>query len=78
MTQINLYTWFANRELSHLPVHFVVVDTPITIESKQWILEKLIGRFCLLMRKRENSYVYDQFPAFEDPAEATYFQLLWA
>ncbi len=81
MTELNVYTWFSNRELNYCPAHFVVVDTLITQESKQWILEKLVGRFCLVELP---SYIHNipwtigYFPAFEDPKEATYFQLIWA
>jgi hypothetical protein len=82
MTELNVYTWFSNRELSYCPKHFLVVDTLITQESKQWILEKLTGRFCLVeFPNYTNQESYDlqfgYFPAFENPTEATYFQLMW-
>lgn len=87
MTELNLHTWFSNRELNYCPAHFVVVDTPITQESKQWVLEKLTGRFCLVefpnycdTRNTLSNlmWVFGYYPAFEDPKEATYFQLIWA
>lgn len=84
MTELNVYTWFSNRELSYIPAHFIVVDTIISTESKQWILEKLTGRFCLVdihnyTDSTEVSYPwhFGYSPAFENPIEATYFQLIW-
>ena len=41
MTELNLYTWFSQRELHYCPKHFIVIDHLIAVESKQWILEKL-------------------------------------
>jgi hypothetical protein len=87
MTELNVYTWFSNRELNYCPAHFVVVDTLITQESKQWVLEKLTGRFCLVefpnystidIENSASPWVFGYYPAFEDPKEATYFQLIWA
>ena len=85
MTELNVYTWFSNRELSYIPAHFIVVDTIISTESKQWILEKLTGRFCLVdihnspTDSTEVSYPwhFGYSPAFENSIEATYFQLIW-
>lgn len=87
MTELNLYTWFSQRELQYCPKHFIVVDHLITIESKQWILEKLTGRFCLVEVPNYSDANYDSYdppyrigysPAFENPQEATYFQLIWS
>jgi hypothetical protein len=85
MTELNLYTWFSQRELPYCPQHFVVVDNIISIESKQWILEKLTGRFCLVEVPNwydnpefSNPWKFGYFPAFENPLEATYFQLVWS
>jgi hypothetical protein len=84
MIELNLYTWFSNRELNYCPKHFIVVDHIITVESNQWILEKLTGRFCLVEILNYNNLEGDSltnwigyFPAFENPQEATYFQLIW-
>lgn len=85
MTELNVYTWFSNREINYCPPHFVVVDTLVTKESKQWILEKLVGRFCLvdlpnysILKNEMSPWNFGYYPAFEDPKEATYFQLIWA
>ena len=52
---INLHTWFMNRELGFAPDHFVVSNTPITDESKIWIQEKLSGRYA--MAPVENAFM---------------------
>lgn len=73
---INLYTWFTDREMTFTPDHFVRTTTPVTTESKEWILEKLIGRFSL-----EGSSIGflspGLMPAFEDPKEAVFYELTW-
>jgi|688.fasta_scaffold2303217_2 hypothetical protein len=74
--QINLHTWFQNRELEHCPIHFVQAQTPITSESKIWVLERLKGRFYI-----EPSLSFaDRLPVpyFEDPEEATLYELTWS
>lgn len=86
MTELNLYTWFAQRELNYCPQHFVVVDIMVTVTNKQWVLEKLTGRFCLVETPNyDDAYNDDKLPfrfgflfAFEDPKEASYFSLVWS
>lgn len=63
---INIYTWFMDREVFQCPNHFTPTNTGWTTESKIWIQEKLFGRFCL------NTY-----PSFEDPKEAIFYELTW-
>ncbi len=84
---INLFTWNSNRELSYAPAHFVVVDTLLTQEAKQWILEKQQGRFSVVECPHygfeptyngvNNDWNFGYYPAFEDPAEAMHFKLIW-
>jgi hypothetical protein len=71
---INLHTWFMNRELGFAPDHFVVSTTPITDESKIWIQEKLSGRYA--MAPIENAFM-EYAPSFEDPKEALFYELTW-
>ena len=68
---INLYTWFTNRELSLTPSHFVSSRAPMTSESKEWVLEKLTGRFSISMGGL--GFVI----SFEDPKEAMIYELTW-
>lgn len=69
---INLHTWFIDRELDFVPPHFVTSKTPLTDESKLWILEKLTGRFAVL---GSADFFSKLFPAFEDPKEALFYEL---
>lgn len=73
---INLYTWFMDRELPSAPSHFVPVNTNLTTEAKEWILEKLTGRFSIVhsifSTNSKSHIVY-----FEDPKEATFYELKW-
>lgn len=71
---INLHTWFMNRELDFSPKHFVVSNTRVTTESKIWIQEKLSGRYAIVAL--ENAFM-EQVPAFEDPKEALFYELTW-
>lgn len=71
---INLDTWFVDRELPVAPDHFVKTTAPISPEAKEWILEKLHGRFAASMSL---SGFIDVCPAFEDPKEAVFYELTW-
>ena len=73
---INLHTWFMDRELAYVPEHFTVSKTPVTSESKAWILETLIGRFSLCTSS--SSFMGGMLPAFEDSKEALFYELTWA
>lgn len=87
--ELDVITWFTERQLSYKPKHFVVVKTPVTTDSKNWIFEKLKGRFCLVQVEEvattsdvggtyELLTSLDTYPAFEDPAEATFYELTWS
>jgi hypothetical protein len=83
MTELNLYTWFTERQVTVCPAHFVVIENEITQEKLNWIYEKLSGRFCLVECQSVDTddyiwFAHRQWPAFECPLEATYFQLIWS
>ena len=72
--------WFCERELAYPPKHFVKATTKVTEESKQWVLEKLRGRFAVT---RNNTDFFSDMTClgiilFEDPAEAMMFELKWS
>lgn len=76
---IDPYIWFANREVEFFPKHFVLSNTPLTMESKQWVLDKLKGRFCVV--QSGEFFLIDYCLgniAFEDPSEATFYELKWS
>jgi hypothetical protein len=72
---INLDTWFSERELQISPMHFTKTQTPMTSESKIWILEKLHGRFSGYF-STEIAFG-SKCPTFEDPKEAVFYELTW-
>jgi hypothetical protein len=56
-----------------------MASTPITEESKQWILERLTGRFYLQMNSTgPYTFAKNEIPCFEDPTEATLYELTWS
>jgi hypothetical protein len=65
---INLHTWFITRELEFAPEHFTTCTTQTTVEARDWILEKLTGRFVITST---------MCPSFEDPKEAVFYELKW-
>jgi hypothetical protein len=65
-----------NRDLNFVPCHFIKTHTPATPESKQWIQEKLRGRYSLTLSF--GAVFGDNIPAFEDPEEATFYELTWS
>jgi hypothetical protein len=71
---INLHTWFMDRELDFVPAHFTVSSTILTDEAKRWILETLTGRFTIT---GNDGFFGRTFPAFEDPKEALFYELKW-
>lgn len=86
MDELNPLAWFGQRELPFAPKHFILANTQLTVESKQWILNNLKGRFSCI-HKPETVELNNFFmvldsplgnPAFEDPAEATLYELKWS
>ena len=79
--QLDPITWFSERELSHTPKHFIVTSHPCTPESKQWVLDKLTGRFSITYPTISTSIIELITPsciAFEDPQEAVFYELKWS
>lgn len=71
--------WFIDRQLSYKPVHFITAKTPLTKQSASWIIHTLNGRFTFEGHK-EMSDEFDEvsMPSFEDPVEATLYELKWS
>ena len=72
--------WFCERELQYPPRHFVQATTKATEESKQWVLEKLRGRFAVTQNNDNffENITYLGTISFEDPSEAMMFELKWS
>jgi hypothetical protein len=79
---ININTWFSDRELEIVPSHFTKASTPATKESISWVLEKLTGRFALTtdttLSASFHFNIRDKFIWFEDPKEAMMYELKWS
>jgi len=77
--EVNPLVWFAERQLPYPPAHFVTVATPITTESKQWVLDNLVGRFSITTNSTDMfSFETIGNISFEDPKEAMIFELKWS
>ena len=79
--QLDPITWFSERELTYTPKHFIVTSHPCTLESKQWVLDKLTGRFSITYPTISTSIIELISPsciAFEDPHEAVFYELKWS
>jgi hypothetical protein len=79
--QLDPITWFSDRELHYTPKHFIVTSHPCTSESKQWVLDKLSGRFSVTYPIVSNNLIELMTPsciAFEDPQEAVFYELKWS
>lgn len=80
--QIDPTSWFSERELKYTPKHFIVSNTPLTNESKIWILNKLKGRFSVTFTEdaMDDFLIFHSMgnPAFEDPKEAIFYELTWS
>lgn len=75
---INLHTWFAQRQLEFRPKHFVRSGAEVSEEAYNWILERLSGRFYIENISSTSLYSYGRHIYFEDPKEATLFDLTWS
>ena len=62
------------RQLQFCPKHFIKCQAPMTTESKLWIYETLTGRFYI----DEYDLFFDTNVYFEDPQEATMYELKWS
>jgi hypothetical protein len=71
---INYNTWFSERQLDFCPKHFVKCQAPLTTESKLWVYETLKGRFYI----SDLDLWLDSTVYFEDPQEATLYELTWS
>ena len=77
--EIDPYIWFGKREVEFYPKHFVLSNTPLTVDSKQWILDNIRGRFCIIPVSQLFLVEYNLGNiAFENPKDATFYELKWS
>ena len=77
---LNIQTWYTERQMSFCPKHFISVKIPLTDEKKFWIIDKLSGRY-FIGEITSTAFLFadfDEYPSFEDPQEAILFQLTWS
>lgn len=85
MAQVSNYdvdpiVWFSQRQVEYPPAHFIKTTTPLTNESKQWVLNNLRGRFSIIINVSNFFSTLDSLGtiSFEDPSEATMYELRWS
>jgi hypothetical protein len=78
--EINPQVWFGERELHHVPPHFVKATTPLTTESMSWVNTRLISRYALSSLWETDNFIFDSgsYVYFEDPSEAMLYELRWS
>jgi hypothetical protein len=78
--EVDPVVWFANRQVDYPPVHFVTATTPLTQESKQWVLNNLRGRYAITQNVSDFFAMLETLGniSFEDPSEATIYELRWS
>ena len=80
MIDINLIRWFSKRGLTHSPSHFVRCETPLTEEAEFWVLTTLTGRYAVTHHTDFQTFITGSQNriSFENPAEATMYELRWS
>lgn len=80
--KVDPIVWFSKREVKYSYKHFVLCSTPLTLESKHWVDNNLRGRYAISSHLTYyNSTAINEsigFISFEDPKEATLYELKWS
>ena len=89
---IDPFFWFNERQLEIAPPHFTLAKTPLTENSKLWVINNLKGRYSIVYTTANESdslvnsvsvliHTVDSLYgsiAFEDPKEAIIYELTWS
>lgn len=72
--------WFSTRQVEYTPAHFITTTSPLTTETMQWVLNNLRGRFSVITNVDVYFMSVDYLGtvSFEDPSEATLYELRWS
>ena len=54
---VNPYLWFGEREINHIPPHFIKANTLLTDDSLFWVMTKCHGRYAI-SDIQEETYEY--------------------
>lgn len=78
--EVDPQVWFSEREVSYPPQHFISATTPLTHESKQWVLDSLRGRFSVTLNTSDFFLSISNLGtiSFEDPKEVLIYELKWS
>ena len=78
--EVNPQLWYGERKLSFTRPHFIKASSPATSESLFWVETKLTGRYSIQVHAQtldtwsgQHTYLY-----FENPADATMYELRWS
>jgi hypothetical protein len=79
MNDIDVLSWYIDRELPFVPKHFVRAPSPVSEDALFWVKTKLRGRYALKTIFTD-LIVFTNCQAiyFEDPAECTMYELKWS
>jgi hypothetical protein len=82
---VNPLLWFGEREVKSTPPHFIKCPTSLTEKSKHWVLTKTQSRYSICAGQEEDeedklAFIFEdkQYIYFEDPVEATIYELRWS
>ena len=78
MVELNIDEWFKERKLTNCPPHFIKASAILTDSARDWIRERLSGRYCFVQYKGTQSWNQVYTVAFENPNEATMYELMWS
>jgi hypothetical protein len=78
--EVDPIVWFSNRRMEHPPAHFVMATTLLTEDSLQWVLNSLRGRYAITTNTSDLFSFIESLGniSFEDPSEATLYELRWS
>ena len=81
---VNPLLWFSEREVKFTPPHFVKCPTPLTEKSRHWVMSKTQSRYSICQGHEEDedklAFLFEDryYIYFEDPKEATLYELRWS
>ena len=80
---VNPLLWFSEREVRITPPHFIKCPTPLTEKSKNWVMTKTQSRYSIVMSNGDSEdpiaiFIDTYYIYFEDPIEATVYELRWS
>lgn len=80
---VNPLLWFGEREVKSTPPHFTKCPTPLSEKSKTWVMSKTQSRYSIVLGNDGSEdplaiFTDAYFVYFEDPKEATLYELRWS